>query len=263
MTTHSQIRLGMVLILLLGWFTFSALAEPAASTEKLFGDDLAAKLAPAEVHWIKDGDSEFLTLQKTAMTSITKGTVILVPDWSQHAASPKAINYLRKQLIDYGWNTVSLLVPEMLEQQSAENLLIYQTTLATRLTLLMDKFKAPYQHIIVIAQGSSGALLNQLYQTNQLPLPHGLVLLSAYLTDTDLNTAAITAMATHAVPTLDIQQDSDHPVVMAHQQLRQQLTRKHIKNSYRQRSFPGSVDELQYQTWLFKEIYGWLQQQGF
>ncbi len=238
-------------------------AEAPASIESLYTLDLQHKFGNDEAKLVKSGEQQFLTLQKTAMTSYTKGTVILVPDWSQHAASPRAIDMLRQQLVDYGWNTLSLLVPEIIPEPDTENMLVYQDLLAQRLTILMEQAKAPYQNIIVIAQGSSGALLNQLYQSEKLTAPQGLILLSAYLADQTLNQSLSVAMARHQVPTLDIQQQVDHPFAMAQSQLRLQLVRKHLKNSYRQRLLPGAIDDSQYQHWLFKEVYGWLNAQGF
>jgi len=238
-------------------------AETPASIESLYTLDLQNKFGSDEAKLLKSGEQEFLTLQKAAMTSYTKGTVILVPDWSQHAASPRAIDMLRQQLVDYGWNTMSLLVPEIIPQPDTENMLVYQDLLAQRLTVMMEKAKAPYQNIIVIAQGSSGALVNQLYQSEKLIAPQGLILLSAYLAEPKLNQTVSLALAQHKVPTLDIQQQVDHPFAMAQAQLRLQLVRKHLKNSYRQRLLPGSMDDSQYQHWLFKEVYGWLNAQGF
>ncbi len=239
------------------------MAEATVSVESLFTHDLLKKFGDQEAQLLKGGEQEFLILQKTAMTSFTKGTIIIVPDWSQHAASPKAIDMLRQQLVDYGWNTMALLVPEIVNQPDTENMLIYQGLLAERVAVLMEKAKAPYQNIIVIAQGSSGALLNQLYQAEKLTAPQGLILLSAYLAEPSLNQAVAIALASHKIPTLDIQQQQDHPFAMAQTQLRLQLVRKHVKNSYRQRIIPGAIEDPQYQQWLFKEVYGWLNSQGF
>jgi hypothetical protein len=258
-----QMKKRILLVLLSALTGDMIAAEVPASIENLYTLDLQHKFGNDEAKLVKSGEQEFLTLQKTAMTSYTKGTVILVPDWSQHAASPRAIDMLRQQLVDYGWNTMSLLVPEIIPQPDTENMLVYQDLLAQRLAVMMEQAKAPYQNIVVIAQGSSGALLNQLYQSEKLTAPQGLILLSAYLADQTLNQSLSVAMARHQVPTLDIQQQVDHPFAMAQSQLRLQLVRKHLKNSYRQRLLPGSIDDSQYQHWLFKEVYGWLNAQGF
>lgn len=235
----------------------------AASIESTTTADLQNQLDPAEFKPLQAGDQTFTVLEKPAMTAFTKGTVILVPDWSQHAASPRLINLLRQQLVDYGWNTMAMMVPEPLNETTTESLLTYQSELLARLQAVMKSAENNTGSIIVVAQGSSGAIINQLYLTDQLTPPEGLILLGAYLPDKTLDQAVSLALAKHKVPTLDIQQQQDNRFVMASSQLRLQLVRKHIKEIYRQRSLPGSFDLPQNQQWVFNEVYGWLSYLGF
>jgi len=237
--------------------------SPASNAESLLAADLQNHFDAAEVKPLQAGEQSFTVLERPAMTAFTKGTVILVPDWSQHAASPRMINLLRQQLVDYGWNTVAMMVPPPLTDTTAETLLAYQTELLARLQAVMKSVENNTGSIIVVAQGSSGALVNQLYQSGQLTPPEGLILLSAYLPDQALNQAVSLALAKHKVPTLDIQQQQDNTFVMASSQLRLQLVRKHIKEIYRQRLLPGSFDQPQTQQWVFNEVYGWLSYLGF
>lgn len=237
--------------------------EMAPSIESAHTLDLQRQLASSEFETLKAGDLSFVTLYKPAMTAFTKGTVVLLPDWSQHAASPRAINMLRQQLVDYGWNTLSVMVPDPLPHPDAESLLAYQNELLLRLKAVMEKAQSKTGSVIVVAQGSSGAMLNQLYQSSDLVKPDGLVLLSAYLTEPALNEAVSLALAKHKVPTLDIQQQNDHPFVMATSQLRLQLVRKHIKELYRQRILQGRMDDSHNQQWLFSEVNGWLSYLGY
>jgi hypothetical protein len=239
-------------------------AENAAgSVENLTATDLQNQIEPIEIKPLQAGEQSFTVLEKPAMTAFTKGTVILVPDWSQHAASPRMINLLRQQLVDYGWNTIAMMVPDPIPETNAETMLTYQTELLARLQAVMKSAENNTGSIIVVAQGSSGAMINQLYQTEQLTAPEGLILLSAYLPDKALNQAVSLALAKHKVPTLDIQQQQDNSFVMASSQLRLQLVRKHIKEIYRQRLLPGSFDQPQNQQWVFNEVYGWLSYLGF
>lgn len=233
------------------------------NSESITAADLQNQLPANEIKPLQAGDQSFTVLEKPAMTAFTKGTVILVPDWSQHAASPRLINLLREQLVDYGWNTVAMMVPEPLTETSAESMLPYQTELLARLQAVMKSTENNTGSIIVVAQGSSGAMINQLYQTGQLTPPEGLILLGAYLPDKDLNQAVSLALAKHKVPTLDIQQQQDNSFVMASSQLRLRLVRKHIKEIYRQRLLPGSFDQPHNQQWVFNEVYGWLSYLGF
>lgn len=252
---------GLLLLLLLSPAVDANNAE--LSSESFTTSDLQNQIDPIEIKPLQAGELSFTVLEKPAMTAFTKGTVILVPDWSQHAASPRMINVLRQQLVDYGWNTIAMMVPEQLTETTAETLLTYQTALLTRLQAVMKSAENNTGSIIVVAQGSSGALINQLYQTGQLTAPEGLILLSAYLPDKALNQAVSLALAKHKVPTLDIQQQQDNSFVMASSQLRLQLVRKHIKEIYRQRLLPGSLDQPQNQQWVFNEVYGWLSYLGF
>lgn len=252
-----------LLLLLLTHSCFIHAESTAASIESLSAADLQNQIDPIEIKPLQAGDLTFTVLEKPAMTAFTKGTVILVPDWSQHAASPRMINVLRQQLVDYGWNTMAMMVPDPLPETNAETMLTYQTELLARLQAVMKSAENNTGSIIVVAQGSSGALINQLYQSGQLTAPEGLILLSAYLPDKALNQAVSLALAKHKVPTLDIQQQQDNSFVMASSQLRLQLVRKHIKEIYRQRLLPGSIDQPQNQQWLFNEVYGWLSYLGF
>lgn len=252
---------GFLLLLLCSPVLFAD--NKTEGSENLMSSDLQLQIEPSEIKPLQAGEQTFTVLEKPAMTAFTKGTVILVPDWSQHAASPRMINLLRQQLVDYGWNTIAMMVPEPLTETTAETMLTYQSELLLRLTAVMKSAENNTGSIIVVAQGSSGALINQLYQSGQLAPPEGLILLSAYLPDKALNQAVSLALAKHKVPTLDIQQQQDNSFVMASSQLRLQLVRKHIKEIYRQRLLPGSIDQPQNQQWVFNEVYGWLSYLGF
>lgn len=252
---------GFLLLLILSVASYAE--NTAGSIENMTVSDLQNQMEAIEIKPLQAGEQSFTVLEKPAMTAFTKGTVILVPDWSQHAASPRMINLLREQLVDYGWNTISMMVPEPLTETNAETMLTYQTELLQRLQAVMKSAENNTGSIIVVAQGSSGALINQLYQTGQLKAPEGLILLSAYLPDKALNQAVSLALAKHKIPTLDIQQQQDNRFVMASSQLRRQLVRKNIKEIYRQRLIPGSIDQPQNQQWVFNEVYGWLSYLGF
>jgi hypothetical protein len=263
--TSSQLWLttGGLIGLLLLFLPVVAAENATASAESIITADLQNHFETEEIKPLQAGDQSFTVLEKPAMTAFTKGTVVLVPDWSQHAASPRMINVLRQQLVDYGWNTISMMVPEPLSETTVESMLTYQAELLVRLQAVMKSAEKNTGSIIVVAQGSSGALINQLYQTGQLTTPEGLILLGAYLPDKALNQAVSLALAKHKVPTLDLQQQQDNSFVMASSQLRLQLVRKHIKEIYRQRLLPGSFDQPQNQQWVFNEIHGWLSYLGF
>lgn len=90
-----------LLLLMLTLSPFISAESTAASVESLAAADLQNQIEPTEIKPLQAGEQSFTVLEKPAMTAFTKGTVILVPDWSQHAASPRMINLLRQQLVDY------------------------------------------------------------------------------------------------------------------------------------------------------------------
>lgn len=232
-----------------------------SATELDSTSDIQRQLPAEEISILKNAEHEFLTLELKAMTPFTKGTIILIPDWSQHAVSPRAINHLRTNFIDYGWNTIAMMVPEPLASVDSETLLSYQTDFQGRLAEVLKRAAAKPGNVIIVAQGSSGALINNMLQSEQLTAPQGLVLLSAYLQDVKLNQAVSLAISQHKVPTLDILHHQDNSIVSASSKVRLQLTRKSMKELYRQRVLLGNIDDEP--DWLFKEVYGWLTYIGY
>lgn len=241
--------------------TLHANAEAVLWDEQQTAGDIQRQIALAQVNPLKSGEHSFLTLQRTAMTPFVKGTVILLPDWSQHPASPRAVEFLRNYLIDYGWNTLAVMVPPALSDPSSENLQLYQQQLLERLKVVMTEAESKPGTIVVIGLGHSGALLNNLYKNEELSAPQALVLIGAAIQDVRLNEQVAEAMSQHKIPTLDLLPQTDNDYARSSGTLRLQLVRKHIKEIYRQRLLPGSVE--QDQPWLAKEILGWLNYIGY
>ena len=242
-------------------FSLQSRAESVVWDEQQTSNDIQRQIAASQINALKSEQQSFLTLQRAAMTPFVKGTVILLPDWSQHAASPRAVEYLRNYLIDFGWNTVAMMVPPAVVEASTENLLTYQQKLLARLKIVMAEAEAKPGTIIVIGLGHSGALLNQLYKNEELSAPQALVLIGAAVQDVTLNEQVAEALSQHNVPTLDLLPQTDNTFARNSSELRLQLVRKHIKEIYRQRLLPGSVE--QDHPWLAREILGWLRYIGY
>lgn len=238
-----------------------ALAEATVWDEQQVNADLQRQLASNQISPLQSDQQSFLTLQREAMTPFVKGTVILVPDWSQHAASPRAVEYLRNYLIDFGWNTTAMMVPAAVTDTSMESLQSYQQQLLARLKIVMAEAESKPGTIVVIGLGHSGALLNQLYKNEDLAAPQALVLIGAAIQDVTLNEQVAEAISQHKVPTLDLLPQTDNAYARNSSMLRLQLVKKHIKEIYRQRLLPGSVE--QDHPWLAREIVGWLRYIGY
>ena len=97
-------KLSAIVFLLSG----GVLAAEPTSLEQWHQSDLSWQLPADEITELLAGDKSFLALKRAAFTAQVKGTILLLPDWSQHASSPKYLNLLRKEFNDYGWNTLSI-----------------------------------------------------------------------------------------------------------------------------------------------------------
>ncbi|GAB2917907.1 DUF3530 family protein [Rheinheimera gaetbuli] len=253
-------RLDKMLLLML--FSTALHAQSPVSQEQNHTADLTRQL-PAEEIRMLEAQQPFLVLQRQSLTAATKGTVILIPDGNEHAASAKHIDSLRQYLNEYGWNTLSVMPPatEVL-LQTTEALQQYQTALQQRVSAASQLASQQVGSVIVIAQGNSAAAVNHLYVAGQLAEPAALILLGAYLPDEQLNRQLATAIASHQVPTLDINLAHDNRFVISQLKLRQQMANKMFKPVYRQRLLNGSGYNDDTQLWVLHEIYGWLTSVG-
>lgn len=254
----------LLLILLNILLSISASSYASALTpEQALTADLNRQLPDYERVEQSVNGSTFLLLQRESMTSFTKGTAVLVPDWSQHAASPKHINHLRQQLTDYGWHTLAVMPPSYPEHPLTEDSLQqYQLNLKGRMEAVQQLADQQPGVSVVIAQGSSAAVLNRLYADKQLQEPAAFIMLGAYLPDQELNRQLAKAVASHQIPTLDITHQYDNDNANSQLKLRRQLAKKQLKAIYRQRQLIGSGYQYDEQEWVLQEIYGWLTSVG-
>lgn len=240
-------------------YPFSADAE--LSQEQWIMDDLKANLPADQQLELKAGEQAFMAWQQESMAAFTKGSVIFLTDGAQHTVSRQTFGALRSDLVNFGWNTLSLVVPPYYDLNQAEDRQAYQQQLQQRVAAALTHAKQTPGAIVVVAQGSNGALINQLIEQKLIDAPQALVLLGASLLDPQANLASIKAMSKHQVPTLDIIQQSDNSSALASLQYRSQWTRKQVKDLYRQRYWPE--DQSLNQQWLEKEMIGWLRYIGY
>lgn len=239
-------------------YLFAIASYAQVSTEQNYTADLRRQLPAADFVELTAQQHSFVSLQKDSMTSFTKGTAILVPDASQHPAEPKQLDMLRQELPLLGWATLAIMPPALPSSLTADSLPDYENVLAERLNTALQHAQQNAGTIIVIAQGTSGAMLNTLLVNAKLPEPAALVMLSAFLPDTTLNQQFAEMVALQQVPTLDISNRQDPIQVLSQLPKRRQFANKHLKAFYRQRLLAGSAYHAENQHWLLQEINGWL-----
>lgn len=243
--------------------SLDVLASEPVPMEDLYKADLNWQIPAEEITELSAGDKSFLALKRAAFTAKVKGTILFVPDWSQHASSPKYLNLLRKEFNDYGWDTLSIAVPDAPFNDDTPSLDTYKEQLQQRIDVAMTSAMAENNTVIVVAQGSSAAFISQLYADKKLQEPQSLILLEAYLPSSEQQRSLPLAIAKQQVPTLDLMQEQGNQQVAAQWRLRKQLAKQQQKLLYRQREINGLIAQAETQQRVFKEIYGWLSYQGY
>lgn len=237
-------------------------SEPVAM-EELHKADLSWQLPADEITELLAGDKSFLALKRAAFTAKVKGTILFIPDWSQHATSPKYLNLLRKEFNDYGWDTLAIAVPDAPYNDDMPSLDSYKEQLQQRIAVAMTSAMTENSTVVIVAQGSSAALISQLYADKKLQEAQSLILLEAYLPQPDQQRSLPLAIAKQQVPTLDMMQERGNSQIAAQWQLRKQLAKQQQKLMYRQREISGLIAQAETQQRVFKEIQGWLSFQGY
>lgn len=259
---NNTCRLGITSILLALILQAAAVAQQVPTQQQLWQQDLQQQILATELIELSTGTDSFTVLQREALTSFSKGTAILVPDWAEHPASPDYINALRQQLNDFGWHTLAIMAPPPAEFDIEQNATDYQQQLAERMLAAIRLAETQGGNIIVIAKGSNAALLNRLYNSDEVAAPAAFIMLGAYLADVKLNRELANHIAKQSIPTLDISHQRDNRFANANLKLRQQLVNRNLKAQYRQRQLTGTFYDADIHAWVLKEITGWLQSIG-
>lgn len=250
------------------------------SLEKQHKDDIAHYFPANRVTPILAGPDDYLTLVKENTSVNNKGVAVLLPDWQQGAANPKAINFLRTALSKQGWTTISIqpankpknfpsIALKISEQQQANKAVIdkYKAKLKTLINAVLTKSKEYPGIVIVIAQGNHGAMLVDIFD-QQDAAPNALILLSSYLTsNTELidetNKAFAKTLAYSEYPVLDLYLKYDHPIVLNKATQRLSIAKQELKAYYRQRQINNTATGYYPEQELLSQINSWLKAIGW
>lgn len=244
------------------------------------------------------GEQTFPALQLDRLTGQGKGIAVLLPDWGRTMTNPDGIGYLRQRMTEFGWNTLAItpptlvlpqnhispkteVTPEKQEQSAPEPLkprhveewfaknrkqaemTAYLAQLKYRMERAAEHAQGSPGFFLVIAQGSSAAMLLKLYSDESLPLPDALVTLSAYFPDHELNTELASLMGRAGTPVLDLYSHYDNRWVTDTVMLRRQMAKKFFKLHYRQRELFGNSYLSDHNPLIWREVYGWLTSLGW
>jgi len=242
----------------------------------LFKQDIENFISKKSVTPMMAGTDDFMTLVEKDLHPTDKGVMILVPEWQQSATSPKAINFLRKHLPTDGWATITIqpLEKPMIYPSRAEKEVERNTENEEAISAYTEQFipmmakvfeeAANYPGIfVVVAEGNNAAILIDLFEQQQLPMPNAMVMLSAHqLNEADNQRLALT-IAESDLPILDLYLSSDNNWVHHFVKLRQQIARREMKTYFRQRQFKSFSPGYYPEQSLAKSIKGWIASIGW
>ena len=222
------------------------------------------------------GPDDHTTLVSTNNAINNKGVMILLPDWQQTAASPKALNALRKNFPDQGWTTISVLPPNKPANypsiaidntaRAEENKKIlddYQQQLAKIIEAVTEKAKGYPGIIVVVAEGHNAALLFNIYKEELAEKPTALIIMSAHLNDDMANLTSATNLSLLELPVLDLYLKADNYLISKSIKLRKKLVNQELKSNFRQKKIYNIRTSYYPPTSLIKEINGWLKSIGW
>lgn len=258
------------------------------SREDNLKSDIDHFLQPDELKTLLAGDNEVYALYRDDMTGRPKGVALLIPDWGLNTTNSRGMEYLRTELGDYGWVTLAMTVPQGKESVFTTEAAVadpaaspdsakkpkpiravdddfmqrYELQLKTRMMALISEAENYQGYFIVIAQGSSAAVLASLYAKGELAEPEALILLSAFVPDMTLRMKMNQDITVTAVPTLDVYQSGHSRWLKKNILLRRKLAKKNFKVHYRQKELYGDISYHNQNQRLLKEIYGWLSSLG-
>lgn len=245
--------------------------SPPVSLIEQFQSDIERSISKDLLSPMLAGTEDFLTITQPDSHQADRGVAILVPEWSQAATDPKAINFLRQHLPHEGWTTITLQPltkplnypaqaerTETAQEENQKLLEEYQTKLAAIMTAVMEKAADFPGIFLVIAQGNNAAMLIDLYQQEKVEKPNALVTLSTYLLTEADNKALANKMAESEIPTLDLVLKKDVLWVQHFAKTRKTTAKKTMKTYYRQRELTNFRAGYYPLETLAKEIKGWV-----
>lgn len=251
------------------------IAEPISFLQQQ-QEDIKHYLEPDIIKPMLVGMKEHVTLVEVNKTGIAKGVMILLPDWQQNATGSNALNFLRLELPQQGWTTITIQPPAKPEnypshanerdkriEENQKALTDYQDDLGLLLKQIDEKAKEYPGVIVVISEGSNGAVLTNIYQKQLVAMPTALILLSSFLPTTEDNKTVASSITQLSIPVLDLTLYRDNRYVNPAAQLRSDAVKQEMKPYYRQKQLHNITPSYYPNDLLIKEINGWLASIGW
>lgn len=228
--------------------------------EQLIAKKLLDRNLPGDVVQLSNGKKELLALYHEYLNAEKKGAVILLHPMSGHPDWPGVINFLREELPQHGWSTLSIQLPLLSPDEPVEDYgktFIEANKRINKATKHLSSLE--YEDIVVIGYGF-GAItgLDSLKKNN--PGVLGLVGIGLkpypYLNP---KFKLIEELEGFELPLLDVYGSNDLEVVLESSADRRLAARKAENNFYKQIMIGGADEQFTDQkVILVKRILVWM-----
>ncbi|WOT04746.1 DUF3530 family protein [Shewanella youngdeokensis] len=230
-----------------------------------------------EINYLSIDDKQYPVLLRSWQGKKKLGLAIIVPALGQSPDAAGFNAYLRRQLNNAGWATLSITPPlktaypnhvtqpedvakagtQQMSQQADQAMPIYnaeqlalnteqQQSFLTNSLSQLDELGQPYQgKRILICSGDSAGHIIELLRSSKLPVPDILVVINPYRNNPSNNKILPSQLAEITVPVLDIQSEDGTAASKSTQQRRFELSPQNAPLRYHQQKM--SLD-LQHQT---------------
>lgn len=247
------------------WLSFFLSGAAAAQPQ---AQDFSTWPITGEVKLLDADQQQFISVWLEEQTPQKRGSVLLLPDWGNSPSDAGSIDALRQALPSIGWETGAILPPQpskniMQQGGDLDQLASYKLQLKAVLETAKQSQQEQFGFQVIVAQGVMGAWLVELIAEQQISPPDGIVLISAYYPDKDLNIHLATQTALLAIPVLDIYADDYNQWQAAASEQRLIATNKNQKFNYRQTLLPATVNTAPNSAALNKTVYGWFSSLGW
>lgn len=215
------------------------------------------------------GTHQEVSLWLNERTAKKLGSIILLPDWGNRPTDADAIEPLRQQLPNWGWQTIAITPPQpaerdvLIEGKDTQVIESYQKQLLASLDALDQVRNEQFGYQVVVAQGVMAAWIIRIYAQRQRPLPDALVIIDSYYPNLALNQAIANELTQLTCPVYDLYFRNANNWALSGVNKRRIAMHKAQKSDYRQSEIQSAAYLSVSGNLLAKHLYGWLSSLGW
>lgn len=193
---------------------FNQLFASDLEKEQRWADQIVDALLDGEDVWLKSGEHDFLSIY-TESEEPSKKAIIVVhgtgvhPDWGQ------VIKPLRVEMINYGWNTLSVQMPILSNEATYADYVPLYPEVPARLKAAEEFLLAKGINEIAYVSHSQGATMTAYYLAGNQSSATAFVAIGMGATQKDRELNSADSLKSITLPVLDLYGEHDLPGVLA------------------------------------------------